>query len=77
MPLVKELPHPRMPAKLTFEVGRKSLVIGNADQGIDADFFEHELTFDEELASKALEQVGLDLLASVSEACEFVSGQVG
>ena len=66
----------RCAACLTFEVGRKSFVVGNADQSFNADFLEHELTLGEELASEALEQVGFDLLASVPETCEFLRGQV-
>jgi hypothetical protein len=77
VPLVNELS--RMPsgsAALTFEIGREGLVICNVKQGLNADFFEHELTFSEEFASETLEQIGLDLLASKSEACEFVGSQV-
>ena len=51
-------------------------MVGNADQCLNADFLEYELTFGEELASKALEQVGLNLLAGESETCEFLRGEV-
>jgi len=51
-------------------------VVGNADQCLKADLFEHELAFGEELASKALEQIGFNLLAGESETCEFVRGEV-
>lgn len=51
-------------------------MIENADQCLNADFFEHELTLGKELVSKAIKQVGLDLLASESEACELMGGQV-
>jgi hypothetical protein len=73
---VKEFPCLSNLNDLTFEVRRKSLVIGNADECFNADFFEHELTLGEELAGKALEQIGLNLLASESETSELVSGQV-
>lgn len=51
-------------------------MIGDADQCFEADFLDHELAFDEELASEAFEQVGLDLLATESEIAQFESRRV-
>ena len=74
--LVKEFPYLPNQTDLTFEIRRKGLVIGDADQNIEADFFEHELTLGKELAGEVLEQVGLNLLASEPETSELVGIQV-
>lgn len=51
-------------------------MVGDADQCLEADFFNHELALGEELASEAFEQVGLDLLATESEIAQFEGRRV-
>jgi hypothetical protein len=60
----------------TFQIRRKRFVIGNADQCLEADLFNHELTLGEELAREAFKQIGLYLLASEAEAAQVECGKV-
>jgi len=43
------------PKVVTIEIRRKCFVVRNAGKGLEADLFNHELAFGEELASEAFE----------------------